>query len=133
MNKKFEQRWAYLAGAHKQPPPLGFDEVVTVPQDVQPLDVIIRHMMQGIAPMSTGGVYGDDNPDIFKMDAVELQEYRQEVADDIENMKQQFETASRQLKKKQDEERTAKRVSSKENAPPGAGQSPPLGEDNATE
>lgn len=126
MNKTFLKRWAYLVGAHKQPPPLGFDTVVTVPQDVQPLDVIIKHMMQGIAPMSTGGIYGDDNPDIFKMDSVELQEYRQEVSDDIDAMKQQFETASRQLKKKQEEERAAKRESSKANASPGAeGAEPP--------
>lgn len=76
----------------------------TQPEQVRPLDQILRQRMAGIPVPDNGGAYSEsDYPDFEFMDSLQILEYRDELADKMEGLKQEFDVATRKLAKKQAE------------------------------
>lgn len=64
---------------------------MTRPEQVRPLDVLLRHRAQGIPVPVFNGVFSDsDTPDISKMDFIEIAELREITAQNIELAKEDF-------------------------------------------
>lgn len=77
---------------------------LTQPEQVRPLDQILRQRMAGIPVPDNGGAYSEsDYPDFEFMDPLQILEYRDELSDKMEGLKQEFDVATRKLAKKQAE------------------------------
>jgi len=72
----------------------------TEPDQVKPLELILKHRNQGIPSPVFNGVYlGEDNEplELYKMDAVETLQFRQDLADKIDQLSDDYHVATRKL------------------------------------
>jgi len=78
----------------------------TVPDMETDLRLMLERSASGIpVPMRNDGFSEDDYPDIWKMDEFELAAFREELADQMTNMKDELHVASKRLEEIQEEER----------------------------
>lgn len=80
---------------------------MTVPGQVIDLETLIKRSAQGLPVMGRQPMYSDrdDLPEFYKMDEIELIEYRLRLAEQMEEYREQLHVASKALEEKQKEER----------------------------
>lgn len=79
-------------------PELSRQPDMTMPEQVTPLERILKHRMQGIPVPVFNGVFSEhETPDINKMDFIELAQLREETAQGIELAKQDFHALTKQM------------------------------------
>lgn len=84
--------------------PFGSSE--TVPGMTIDLRLMLQRQAAGVPIPTHHGVYSDnDYPDFWKMDEFELSQYRLELAENMKRMSDELHLASKELERKQDEER----------------------------
>lgn len=75
---------------------------LTEQNQVKPLEVLLRHRMQGIPVDEFRGEYSDnDYPDLDKMDFEQQYDYRQGLADEIENIQEEIQRTNKAMEAKQ--------------------------------
>lgn len=78
---------------------------MTVPNMVPDIRTLIRRRNLGQSvPVFPASYSPEDYPDFNKMDEVELMQFRQELAEDMENKRFELHQATKELEKKQKEE-----------------------------
>lgn len=114
----YQLRWraiSFLKG--RNPVIKNQSQQVTQPDEAKPLQRMLEMMASGIPiPERQGNVYGDENPDFFKMDSAEIKMAMHESDDKIAALKEQRSQIARALAQVKETERKAK--SSKANASP---------------
>lgn len=97
------------SGISEHPDPVG----LTQPDQVKPLEMILKHQAQGIPVPQFNGVYlGDDKEplELYKMDAIEINQFRAKLLDDMEVLEKDYHESTRklaELEKQQMERSTA--------------------------
>lgn len=91
-----------------------FEYVSNVSETVPEMTVDLRSMIQRrnngqIVPVHEGGYSEEDFPEVYKMDEVELMQYRLDLAEQMKEMTDELHYASKELERKQEE---AKKVAS---------------------
>jgi len=120
----FQERWrtlSFLPG--REPVIKGITQQVTQPDEAKPLQRMLEMLASGIpVPERQGNVYGDENPDYFKMDAADILIEKHKTDDNIVALKQRQQDIANALsiatehQKKAEQE--ARLKSSKANASP---------------
>jgi len=80
---------------------------MTVPEQVNSLELILRQRAQGIEVPQFSGVYlGDDKKpiELYKLDAIETMEFRQNLQDQIQELEKDFHSSTRHLAEIQQEQ-----------------------------
>lgn len=77
---------------------------LTEAEQVQPLEKLLKHRMQGIPVPTFQGGYSDlDFPDFEKMDFSEIRELRELTKQEIEGLEEDFHRQTKALEKAQEE------------------------------
>lgn len=84
-----------------------FGPSMTVPGQVMDLETLIRRSANGLPVMGRQPMYSDrdDLPEFYKMDEIELIEYRLKLAEQMEAYREELHVASKALEEKQKEDR----------------------------
>lgn len=79
----------------------------TEAQQVKPLEVLLAHRMQGIPVHTFPGAFSDeDYPDFDKMDFDEIQRYRDELTEEIEDLHEKHHAFTKAQEQKLEQKKT---------------------------
>lgn len=78
----------------------------TIPNMVPDLRTLIRRNHNGqMVPLMSGGYTNEDYPELDRMDKVELAQFRMDLADEMQEMKQKLHASAKELEARQNGEK----------------------------